>query len=403
MKILQIDVNFDNSSTGKIVKDLQEGFIERGHQATSCYGRGKYTYGSEASKIANPFEIYTHALLTRLTGHTGIYSPLATRSCIAKIEAFRPDIVHLHELHGYYINIKKIVSHLKCHKIPTLWTFHCEFMYTGKCGHTNDCERWKTGCGQCPQLSTYPASFFLDQTQSMLRQKQEMFANFDNLKIITPSEWLANRVKQSFLQGKAIDVIYNGIDTEIFQPRTENNLRKELGIKTKHIILSIAPDLMSEHKGGQAILDLAKRMTMHDITFIMIGVKRPDKITNSNIIAIPKISDKILLSQYYSLADFFLLTSKKETFSLVCAESLACGTPIIGYDAGATAEVAPPGYGLFVKNGDTDSLYNVAIHAINNINQFNPPESCVKYARNNFSKNAMISNYLNAYKELLQK
>lgn len=401
MKILQIDVNYDHSSTGSIVKDLKIGMERNGHSIKACYGRKVKNLESEAIKISPWLEVYAHAALTRLTGRTGIFSPLATRNCIALMEAFQPDVVHLHELHGYYLNIGEVVDYLKKKKIPTLWTFHCEFMYTGKCGYAFDCERWKSGCGECPQLSDYPASLFLDRTRLMFRQKQKMFEGFDRLKIITPSKWLADRARQSHLHDKDIDAIYNGIDTEIFQPRDTTYLRKELGINTKYIIVSAAPDLMSERKGGRWVLELSRRMANEDVTFVMVGIEKPEAVTEPNVIAMPRVSDKILLSKLYALGDLFLLTSKKETFSLVCAESLACGTPIIGFDAGAPTEVAPNGFGHFVDYGNLDLLHSVATHALLHPDDFQSTDSCKNYAVKNFGKDQMIDAYLSAYNKLL--
>lgn len=402
MKILQVDVNYDYSSTGKIVKDLQVGLEERGQCVSSCYGRNVGHLKSEGIKIAKTWEVYAHAALTRLTGRTGGFSPLATRNCIAHIEDFKPDVVHLHELHGYYLNIGDVIEYLKKKNIPTVWTFHCEFMYTGKCGYAYDCERWKTGCGSCPQLSEYPASLFFDGTQAMFREKQNMFEGFDQLKIITPSKWLADRVRQSFLHDKEIDVIYNGIDTDVFQPRNADDLRVHLGIKTQHVIVSIAPDLLSERKGGRWVVELSRRMMNEDVTFVMVGVETSDEVKEPNVITLPRISDQKLLSKYYALGDFFLLTSKRETFSLVCAESLACGTPIIGFDAGAPTEVAPEGYGYFVEYGNLDLLQAAVLHGLDRPDNFKSPQMCVEYAKNNFGKSRMIDAYFSVYEALVE-
>lgn len=401
MRVLQIDVNYDDSSTGKIVKDLQIGLESYQHQVRCCYGRDTKNSPSNAIKISSNIEVNVHAALTRMTGLTGIYSPVATKRLIAEIEEFKPDIIHLHELHGYYINIYQIIQYLKSRQIPVVWTFHCEFMYTGKCGHAHECNRWQDKCGSCPQLSEYPRSLLLDYTALMLRQKQEAFEDFDLLKIITPSNWLAQRVRQSFLRNKNIDTIYNGIDVEIFRPMEAATLRAKHEIKTSHVLLAIAPNLLSEAKGGEWVLELARRMRKDDVTFIMIGVDDPAAISAPNIIALPRISDKEVIAEYYSLADFTLLTSKKETFSLICAESLACGTPIIGFDAGAPTEVAPPGFGNFVNYGDIDLLHEAVKSALANRPNHKSGTDCFEFAKRNYSKERMIESYMTEYKLLL--
>lgn len=401
MKILLLDVNYDHSSTGKIVKDLKNGLEAKGHDVLACYGRDVANLKSDAIRISSSVEVYGHVVGTRITGLTGGFSPFATRKMIDLIDEFSPDVVHLHELHGYYINIDAVVNHLKRRKIPTVWTFHCEFMYTGKCGYANECEQWKTECVQCPQLSEYPKSWLFDRTKSMFNDKRKLFENFDLLRIVTPSNWLANRVKQSFLKDKTIDVIYNGIDaTNIFVPCDKTALREKLQIRSRHVIVSIGPDLMSDRKGGRWVLDVAKTLVAEDITFVMVGVENLNDIAMANVIAIPKISDQNLLAQYYSMGDYFLLTSKKETFSLVCAESLACGTPIIGFDSGAPVEVAPSGYGYFVEYGDVEQLSSAILSSLHDPSSFHSSKDCSLYAQRNFGKETMINTYMQMYSDI---
>jgi glycosyltransferase involved in cell wall biosynthesis len=404
VRIFLLDVNYDHSSTGKIVKDLETGLKEHGHHVLACYGRAVGALTSNAVRIANPFEVYGHAALTRLTGKTGGYSPFATQNIIKNIEIFRPDVVHLHELHGYYVNIGDLIEYLKKNNIATLWTFHCEFMYTGKCGHAHGCEQWKIECVRCPQLKDYPESWFLDRTNKMFHEKRAWFTGFNLLKIITPSHWLANRVRQSFLAEKEIGVIYNGIDTgDIFTPKDASALRRQHHIATRHVVVTIAPDLMSESKGGRWVLEVAARLAAEDITFVMIGVSEPDRVQAGNVIALPRVNDQKLLAHYYSMGDFFLLTSKKETFSLACAESLACGTPIIGFDSGAPTEVAGPGYGHFVDYADIDALSVVLLASLRDPSAFHNGAKCAEYARSSFSKEAMIDSHLEAYRELIDR
>lgn len=400
MKILIVDVNYGHSSTGKIVKDLQAGIVSNGSSALICYGRGAISDDPHAVRVASPLEVYSHVALSRVTGRTGGFSPFSTRKVIELIDRYAPDVVHLHELHGYYLNISEIVQYLKDREIPTVWTFHCEFMYTGKCGYAYECEQWKTECVSCPQVREYPASWLLDRTNVMFHEKMKLLADFKNLQIITPSSWLADRVRQSFLGDKRIDVIYNGIDTaSTFVRRPAIELREQHDIKTRHVIVSIAPDLMSDRKGGKWVLEIAKRLANQDITFVMVGVEKPNEISMPNVVALPRVGDQNLLARYYSLGDFFLLTSRKETFSLVCAESLACGTPIIGFDSGAPTEVAPPGYGSFVEYGDLDALCSSLLAGLENREAFRSSEECTTYAVRNFGKDAMVAAYLETYYE----
>lgn len=277
MRILLIDVNCKYSSTGKIVYDLYRNFRKQGHQAAVCYGRGERINEPGIFKFGLDWETYLHAALARITGYNGCFSFISTFRLICYIENFRPDIIHIHELHAYFVNIPWIIRYIKKKKYKTVWTFHCEYMYTGKCGHSYECEKWKTECGSCPYLHDYPKTWFLDRTKQMFLRKKKLLQDW-NFTIVTPSEWLAKRVRNSFLQDKEIHVIQNGIDTSVFKPADTIQLRKELGIPKNHkVVLSVAPDIMSERKGGRWILKLAQKMRDKDITFILVGGGEAEK------------------------------------------------------------------------------------------------------------------------------
>jgi putative colanic acid biosynthesis glycosyltransferase len=398
MKVLLIDVNCKNSSTGKIVYDLYTELRKNNHTAAVCYGRGPVVKEPDILKFSSDVETYAHAFLTRLTGLTGVYSPFATRRLINFMEVFKPDIVHLHELHAYFVNIGPVMNHLKKNNIKTIWTFHCEFMYTGKCGHADDCEKWKSECGRCPKVREYPASIYFDFTRKMFRQKKHLFDGFENLVITTPSNWLAKRVEQSFLKDKDIKVIANGIDTKnTFYPRPFAHLKKNHGLKEEKIVLAVAPGLMSDNKGGKWVLDLAKRLKNENMKFILIGIDDLTQKFDDNVIALGRTQDQHELAQYYSMADVFLICSRKETFSMPCAESLACGTPVIGFDSGAPIEVAPENYGIFVQYGDIQELEKTTRNLLKGTIIIKTKEECADYARSKFSKQEMYNKYLNLY------
>lgn len=400
MKVLLIDVNYKKSSTGKIVHDLAKCLIADGHKAKVLYGRGERSNDGVGIRIASIFEVYFHALMTRLTGLVGFFSFFATRKIIYLIEKFQPDVVHLHELHGYYVNFGKIVSFLKEKKIPVIWTFHCEFAYTGKCGYAYECEKWKESCNNCPQLNEYPASVYFDFTKKMHQWKKTDFSGFENLIITTPSRWLAERVEQSFLKYYDIRAVYNGIDVDdMFHPVEYAELLERYDLKKKKIILSVAPNIMSDRKGGHWVLKLANLLG-NKYQFILVGVTKPIEDLPSNVLAINKTNNQIELAKFYSMADILLLTSEKETFSLVTAESLACGTPVIGFDSGAPPEVAPEGYGYFVPYGRLDLLLKSIKDYFEDRIKLHDRSQCEKFAKENYSNRVMYINYLNLYREI---
>jgi glycosyltransferase involved in cell wall biosynthesis len=272
MKVALIDVNCKHSSTGKIVYDLYTELNKNGHEAAVYYGRGPKIKEKNIFKFGIDVETYFHALMTRITGLTGVYSPFSTWRLIRKLKKFKPDIVHIHELHAYFINLKPIMNYLKNAPLKVIWTFHCEFMFTGKCAITYDCNKWQTECHKCPQVKEYPKSLVFDFSNPMFRQKKALFDDFNNLTIVTPPKWLENRVKLSFLRDKPVVVIPNGIDQTIFKPTEYTDLDIYPLIKDKKMILSVAADIMSENKGGHRILEIANKLNHRDdIVFVLVG------------------------------------------------------------------------------------------------------------------------------------
>lgn len=272
-KVLLIDVNCKYSSTGKIVYNLFHGLKKDGREAAVCYGRGEEIHEDGIYKFGLDWETKIHAGLSRVTGYNGCFSPISTRRLIKYIEEFQPDVIHIHELHAYFVNIKPLLEYIKKKKIKVVWTFHCEYMYTGKCGYAYECQKYRNGCGQCPAIKEYPKSIYVDRTKQMYLMKKRLMEDFD-VDIITPSKWLADRVKLSFFKEKNIEVIHNGIDTNVFKPEETSKLRKELNIpKENKIVVSIAPDIMIERKGGKQVLKLAEAMSEQPITFVLVGAK----------------------------------------------------------------------------------------------------------------------------------
>lgn len=395
MRILFIDVNCKNSSTGKIVYDLYTECRNDGNEAAVCYGRGSKIVEQNIFKFGLDTETYFHALLTRVTGLTGCYSFFSTHRLLKFMDEFKPDVVHIHELHAYFVNIVPVIEYLKNKNINTVWTFHCEFMYTGKCGYAYECEKWKTVCDKCPNLNDYPSSIFFDCTRKMFNDKKNAFEGFDNLTIVTPSQWLADRVKQSFLSDKRIVVIHNGIDTEnVFYTRNFDHLKEKHNITNEKIILAVAPDLMSERKGGRHVLELAKRMKNENVKFILIGIEDLSEKFEDNVIALGRTENQHELAEYYSLADVFVTCSLKETFGLTCIEALSCGTPVCGFEAGGNIGLVPDTLGRLVKYGD---IYTLKDALVSILDQKTPSEEYTNYGKQIYSKENMFDKYKELY------
>lgn len=394
MRVLLIDVNCKYSSTGKIVYDLFRKLKEDNHEAAICYGRGELINEEGIYKFGLDWETRVHAGLARITGLNGYFSPVSTRRLIRFIEKFQPDVIHLHELHAYFVNIKPLINYIKSNKTKVVWTFHCEYMYTGKCGHAYDCLNFQKGCGNCPAVKEYPKSLFFDRTKKMLKDKKSLLKDMD-FTIVTPSQWLADRVRLSFLKDKEIKVIHNGVDTEnVFYPRDVQNLREKFGLHGKKIVLSVAPNIMDERKGGKWVLKLADKMKNNNVYFILVGARQEEAREGYNYKILPKEKKADRLAQLYSMADVFLLCSEKETFSMTCAESLCCGTPVIGFKCGAPEKTFARPYARFVEYGDIENLKKEMFDVFNQTTR-----DIEKYAIN-FSDVNMIKSYLNLYQSI---
>ena len=361
MKIALIDVNYNYGSTGKIVASLDVGLNKKGHKTEVYFARNGISNKSNVVKISSNFEIIFHAACTRLTGLTDQFSYFSTKKLIRHLEDFKPDVVHLHDIHGYSLNIYTLIKYLKTKLIPTTWTFHSDYMYTGKCGMSGACDKWKTECNNCPQLYDYPKSFFFDFSRHLFNKKKNIFKDFNLLHLVAPSKWLADRMSQSIIKDKKISIISNGIDLNNFSIKKKNNLKLNLGIKDKDfVVLSIISS--NPIKGSKWIFELAERNIKKNIIFVLLETKSKfyKNIKNiKNIIIIPYVTDQKLLSYYYSMADIFLITSQIETFSMPCVESLASGTPVIGFKNGAAEQVALENYGKFVDYGDLNALHDL--------------------------------------------
>lgn len=395
MRVLLLDVNCGGSSTGNIVYDLFSGLKRAGHDATVCYGRGELIKERGIYKFGIDLETKIHAALARITGYNGYFSPYSTKRLIRYIDEFSPDIIHIHELHAYFVDIKKLIEHIKMKHIPVVWTFHCEYMYTGKCGYAYDCLNFENGCGNCPAVKDYPKSIFFDKTKQMLKMKKELLQDMD-FTIVTPSKWLAERVKLSFLKEKDIKIIHNGVDKTVFNVQDADVIRKELGIALEdRVVLFVAPDVMSERKGGKWVLQLAETIRDQKIVFVMVGNGEPKGGARRNIIYTGAIYDKRRLALLYSLANVFLLCSEKETYSMTCAEALCCGTPVVGFKSGAPETIFKEPYARFVDYGNIDMLVE-AIYMQLNIGRVPAKET------EQFATETMINKYSELYQTVLE-
>lgn len=401
MKILQVNCVYKKGSTGKITYDIHSESLKRGIESVVCYGRGEKINEPHVYKTCGEVYSKINHLLSEFTGvmYGGCF--FSTNKLIKIIKKENPDVVHLQCINGYFVNIYRLVSWLKKHDIKTVLTLHAEFMYTANCGHALDCDKWQTGCGHCPRLKQETKSFFIDGTHKSWMKMKKAFDGFnDNLVVTSVSPWLMERAKLSpILNDKKHEVVLNGVNTDVFHFYDTSELRSQMGLNGVKIIFHATPsfdDNINNIKGGYHVLKLAEKMLNENVKFVVAG-NHPDGLkVPSNVILLGKVSDQELLAKYYSMADVTLLTSKKETFSMVTAESLCCGTPVVGFKAGAPEQIAIPEYSSFVDFGDLESLHEEMKKFL--------AESFLKIdialtSNCKYAKQTMTENYLKIYEE----
>lgn len=399
MKILQVNCVYGHGSTGKITRDIHHALLSRGFRSVVCYGRGVKAAEPDVHKTCTEFFGKANNLISRVTGlmYGGCF--FATRKLMRIIEAEKPDVVHLHCINGYFVNIYSLVQWLKQKKIKTVLTLHAEFMHTANCGHALDCEKWKTGCGNCPRLRQETLSWGIDNTALSYKKMKAAFDGFrDNLKVVSVSPWLMERAKSSPILGdKNHSVILNGIDTEVFHPAGTCDLREELGLNDEKIIFHATADFQDDPqhlKGGYYVLRLAERLQKDNVKIFVAGDHPAGMQVPENVTLLGKITDQHRLAQFYAMADVTVLTSRRETFSLVTAESLCCGTPVAGFKAGGPEMITIPAFSCFCDWGDVDALEkNVRGMLADSFDR----GQIAQIAAAKYSKETMCADYIDLY------
>nr|WP_321153364.1 glycosyltransferase [uncultured Acetatifactor sp.] len=354
MKILHINSVCGVTGTGRIVADLYKAAVDQGHECRIAYGEHKYqnTPGDmQTMKIGSLRGNQMHALYTRLFDMQGFGSRGATEKFLKELTRYAPDVVHLHNLHGYYIHIGLLFRYLKERNIKVVWTLHDCWPFTGHCVHFQNagCEKWKEGCYHCPLKRQYPASMWADCSQKNYLRKRELFTALQDVTILVPSAWMKERVRQSFLKDYETKIVYNGIDLNTYHP-TPGSFRQKHGLERKFIVLGVA-NVWVERKGLDIFLELAKRLG-GEYQIVLVGLTE-EQIAGlpKGVLGLPRTDTAAKLAEIYTAADVFVNPGREETFGLTVAEAMACGTWPVVYEGTACAEVVERGTGQIVAGG----------------------------------------------------
>lgn len=398
MKIVEINM-CANGSTGKIMLQIAECVRKTGgvahtystHAFTKKYKKlppaptGHKYYGSY-------FESGIHVAMAYFFGYNGCYSRFATHRLVRELKKIKPDVLHLHNLHGYCINLSILFNYIKKNHIRVVWTLHDCWTFTGQCPYFDmvGCEKWKTGCYACPQYKEYPKSY-VDRSKTMYKRKKEWFTGVEDMTLVTPSQWLADLTKQSFLSVYPVQVINNGIDLSVFTP-TESDFRKKYNLGNKFILLGVAFG-WGKRKGLDVFIELSKRLP-NEYQLVLVGTdERVDKQLPENIISIHRTQNQKELAEIYTVADVFVNPTREDNFPTVNIESLACGTPVITFNTGGSPEIIDETCGFVVEKEDIDGL----IEKINECYKHNFSQTaCLTRARN-YDMNDKFQEYIKLY------
>lgn len=403
MKILQINTTVNSGSTGRIAEDIGKILIANGHESFIAYGRGNQSSKSNLIKIGSQKDIILHGLKTALFDRHGFGSTKATQELIEKIEEIKPDVIGLHNIHGYYLNIEVLFNYLEIKKIPIVWTLHDCWAFTGHCTYFDSvgCEKWKTQCEKCPKKSFYPTSYLLDNSKKNYLDKKKLLNKVANGIIITPSKWLKNLVEESFLK-YPVKNIYNGIDLEIFKPQsTITSIKEKYHITKGKIILGVA-SIWDERKGLSDFVDLQHQI-ISDYQIVLVGLSAKQiKELPTGIIGIERTENIQELAALYSASDVFVNPTYQDNFPTTNIEALACGTPVITYNTGGSPEAIDELTGKIVSKGDVQALAKAIEEVLNNGKSFYT-KACRLRTENRFNKEDRYVDYLLVYEKIVQK
>lgn len=401
-KLLQIDSCLGILSTGRITESIAALATVKGWDCyiahgARCIGETRQTH----YQITKKFDEYVHYAQSLLFDSHGLHSTAATRRLVKWIDSIKPDVINLHCIHGYHLNYKVLFEYLNAHDIPVVWTFHDCWAFTGHCGHfvSAECNKWMTECHDCVLKGDYPKAIGFDRSRRNFRLKKDLFLSVRNMTIVPVSYWLNEMVKQSYFKNVPSRVIYNGVDTDVFQNR-KSNLRHEMGLEGKVVLLGVA-SAWSDSKGLSDYICLSKTLPEH-YKIVLIGVSdNLSKSLPSDILCIGRTSNSIQLAEYYSMADIVMNLSYAETFGLTTAEGMSCGTPGIVYNRTASPELITPETGMVVEAGDISAIVN-AIKEISSRGKDFYSKACRERALTYFDKTKRFAEYVDLYEELIK-
>ncbi|MCD8198508.1 MAG: glycosyltransferase [Lachnospiraceae bacterium] len=400
IKVLEINTVCQGGSVGRITVDICRALEKNGDNCLIAYGRRGAPEGVPAFRFGSNLSMGLHVLSTFLKGEHGFASGRQTQRLLDKIKDYDPDVIQLHNIHGFVLQTELLFNYLKDAGKPVIWTLHDCWPYTGHCAFYdyNACAGWKEGCRSCHECrKTYPYALFRNNAAQNFERKRAAFTGLPKLTIVTPSAWLAGQVSESFLREYPVKVIPNGIDRSIFQPR-ESERRRQLGLEENFIVLGAAN--VWERRKGLAYFQRMAEMLPDDVRIVLIGLdKKQRRGLPAKIIGLGKTENAAELAEYYTMADVFVNATLEDNFPTTNLEALACGTPVITFDTGGSPESLDESCGRVVQKGDLKALCEAILA------EKEAPhgkEACLKRA-GLYGKNERFQEYVTLYHELADR
>lgn len=397
-KLLLLNTTANTGSTGRIAEQIGLLAQQSGYDARFAYGSTAYNSQLPLIKIGGKANFYAHALETRLLDNHGFSSRAATRKLVKELEQWKPDVVNIHNLHGYYLNINILFDYLKKIQCRIVWTFHDCWAFTGHCSFFEgvNCLKWQKECKACPLSKRYPKSWFIDRSRLNFKQKKEIFNGLDHMTIVVPSNWLANFLPHSFLNTYEVKVINNGIDLNMFTPRSHGKILDTYKLADKQYILGVA-DAWNDRKGLSDFIKLRDELPM-DIPIVLVGSLEQQAIQKlpEGILAVPRTENIDELAILYSSAAVFVNPTYIDNFPTTNIEALACGTPIVTYFTGGSAEILDETTGIAVTKGDLAAL-KAAIQEVLKNGKEKYRIYCRKRAEEKYNKEDRFRDYINLF------
>lgn len=405
MKLLQVNIESNYGSTGRIAEGIGVLAKSQGFESHIAYSRGSNPSSLITHQIGSKASQGLHLLKTRVLGEHLRGSGTATMQLIKLIDELDPEIIQIHQVHGYYLHVPKLFHYLKESGIKVVWTLHDCWSFTGHCSYYTrvNCQKWETECHNCPQFKGYPKSYFFDRSKNEFNLKKELFASMDNLHLVAISDWLEEEVSKSMLSELPLSVIKNGVDLQTFKPvEFDRQKEKEIrGITTENVVIATGTTWNSS-KGLEDYREFSTILP-ENTTLFLVGIPQALQTGFSDSTKfIERTESKEELVRLYNLADVVLSLSYQESFGLTIPEGLACGTPGVAYDNTALKEHLTEQTGMLVSTGNVQEASR-AISLILDQGKMNMSEACVSFCHKNYNLERNFQNYISLYHQLLAK